>query len=197
MLAAITIPASTKVDEEGYITRMRRYLDEFSLLKPNTVKTLTEEQLHAIDKAIRLNQHAATPLQRLEHKLHPIVAYLIMPLFALANAGVELPHDLGAALAGPVALGAALGLLVGKPLGILLICWLIARLGWARVGGEFTWRQLVGASFLAGIGFTMSLFINDLAFDDTALLQQGKLGILLASAVSGTIGFFLLRRARA
>lgn len=198
VLAAITIPASTKVDEEGYIKRMRKYLEEFTLLRPNTVKTLTEDQLHAIDKVIRLNQQAATPLQRLEHKLHPVVAYLIMPLFALANAGVELPSDAGAALAGPIALGTALGLLLGKPLGILLVCWLIVRLGWAKVGDAFTWRQLVGASLLAGIGFTMSLFINELAFAEEAYRQQAKLGIMLASLVAGVAGYLVLgTRARA
>lgn len=198
VLAAITIPASTKVDEEGYIKRMRKYLEEFTLLRPNTVKTLTEDQLHAIDKVIRLNQQAATPLQRLEHKLHPLVAYLIMPLFALANAGVELPSDPGAALAGPIALGTALGLLLGKPLGILLVCWLIVRLGWAKVGDAFTWRQLVGASLLAGIGFTMSLFINELAFAEEAYRQQAKLGIMLASLVAGVAGYLVLgTRARA
>ncbi|MBK9177746.1 MAG: Na+/H+ antiporter NhaA [Flavobacteriales bacterium] len=193
VLAAITIPASTKVDEIGYIKRMRKYLSEFTLLKPNKVKTLTEDELHVIDKVIRLNEHAATPLQRLEHKLHPIVVYVIMPLFALANAGVELPPDIGAALAGPVAMGTASGLLVGKPLGIILICWLIVKLGWAKVGVDFTWRQLLGASFLAGIGFTMSLFINELAFLDADYRQQAKLGILLASLIAGVIGFMILR----
>ena len=98
VLAAATIPASVKVDEMGYVTRMRGYLAEFSRLKPNDVATLTEDQLHSIDKAIRLSRHAATPLQQLEHQLHPIVLYVVMPLFALANAGVELPADIGAAV---------------------------------------------------------------------------------------------------
>jgi len=195
VLAAIVIPATAKVDEIGYMKRMRKYLDEFSLLKPNTVKTLTEDQLHAIDKVIKLNQHAATPLQRLEHKLHPIVVYVIMPLFALANAGVELPSEIGSMLAGPIAMGVALGLLVGKPLGILLVCWVIVKLRWASVGDQFTWRQLLGASFLAGIGFTMSLFINELAFLDQDHRQQAKLGILLASFIAGVIGFLILRGA--
>ncbi|HRD53866.1 MAG TPA: Na+/H+ antiporter NhaA, partial [Flavobacteriales bacterium] len=193
VLAAIVIPATAKVDEIGYMKRMRKYLDEFSLLKPNTVKTLTEDQLHAIDKVIKLNQHAATPLQRLEHKLHPIVVYVVMPLFALANAGVELPSEIGSALAGPIAMGVALGLLVGKPVGILLVCWVIVKLRWASIGDQFTWRQLLGASFLAGIGFTMSLFINELAFIDPDHRQQAKLGILLASFIAGTTGFFILR----
>ena len=174
---------------------MRQHLEKFSNLKPNAVRILTEDQLHSIDEMIRLNRHAATPLQQLEHQLHPIVIYFIMPLFALANAGVELPKDIGGVLMGPVAMGTAAGLLIGKPLGILLVCWLIVKFGWVRVGSDFTWTQLVGASFLAGIGFTMSLFITELAFSSPELRQQAKLGIVLASLVAGGVGFVILRRA--
>ena len=195
VLAAAAIPASVEVDEMGYLARMRGYLDEFSRLKPNQSATLTGDQLHSIDATIRLARHAATPLQQLEHQLHPIVVFGVMPLFALANAGVELPADIGAALMSPVALGTALGLLIGKPLGILLVCGLIVRLGWARVGEDFGWGQLVGASVLAGIGFTMSLFINELALETPELRQQAKLGILLASLAAGVLGFLILRRA--
>ncbi len=193
VLAAATIPASVKIDEAGYVARMRRFIDEFARLKPNDVRTLTSEQIHSIDETIRLARHAATPLQQLEHRLQPVVVYVVMPLFALANAGVELPADVGAAIRSPVALGTGLGLLVGKPLGILLVCGLVTRLGWARVGLDFGWVQLFGASVLAGIGFTMSLFINELAFDSAALRQQAKLGILVASVAAGVLGFLILR----
>ena len=193
VLAAATIPASVKIDEAGYVARMRRFIDDFARLKPNDVRTLTEDQLHSIDETIRLARHAATPLQQLEHQLHPVVVYVVMPLFALANAGVELPADVGAAILSPVALGTGLGLLVGKPVGILLVCGLVTRLGWARVGHDFSWAQLFGASVLAGIGFTMSLFINELAFDSPTLRQQAKLGILIASVAAGLLGFLILR----
>lgn len=195
VLSAATIPASTKIDEAGYLARMRRSLDDFERLEKNEVGTLTADQLHSIDQAIVLSHHAATPLQQLEHRLHPVVVYLIMPLFALANAGVELPADFGAALFSPVALGTGLGLLIGKPLGIILVCWVVTRLGWARVGADFGWMQLLGAAFLAGIGFTMSLFVGELAFADEALRQQAKLGILLASLLAGVLGFLVLRAA--
>ena len=195
VLAAAAIPATVEVDEMGYLARMRGYLDEFSRLKPNQSATLTGDQLHSIDATIRLARHAATPLQQLEHQLHPIVVFGVMPLFALANAGVALPAEIGAALMSPVALGTALGLLIGKPLGILLVCGLVVRLGWARVGEDFGWGQLVGASVLAGIGFTMSLFINELALETPELRQQAKLGILLASLAAGVLGFLILRRA--
>ncbi|MBK7948894.1 MAG: Na+/H+ antiporter NhaA [Deltaproteobacteria bacterium] len=193
VLAAFAIPASVKIDEQGYIARMQAQLDEFARLAPNGVATLTEDQLHTIDETDRLVRHASTPLQRLEHQLHPVVVYFVLPIFALANAGVELPADVGSALAGPVALGVGLGLLVGKPVGILLVCWLTVRLGWARVGEDFSWSQLAGVAFLAGIGFTMSLFINELAFENVALRQQAKLGVLVASVLAGAVGYGVLR----
>ncbi len=195
VLAAATIPASTKIDEAGYVARMRRTIDDFARLEPNDSRTLTADQLHTIDEAIGLARQAATPLQQLEHRLHPIVVFLVLPLFALANAGVELPRDIGAALRSPVALGTGLGLLVGKPLGILLVCWAVTRLGWARLGPDLAWMHLVGAAVLAGVGFTMSLFVNELAFADPDLRQQAKLGILLGSLVAGGLGFMILRAA--
>ncbi|MEZ4331285.1 MAG: Na+/H+ antiporter NhaA [Myxococcota bacterium] len=197
VLAAMTIPASVKVDEQGFVRRMREHMDEFARLDPNQVQTLTEAQLHTIDRAIRLAHHATTPVQLLEHRLGPFVVYVVMPLFALANAGVELPADVGGALLSPVALGVLLGLLVGKPVGILFVCWLTVRLGLARVGEAFGWRHLVGAAFLGGIGFTMSLFVGELALESESLRNQAKLAILVASLLAGAIGFAVLRRATA
>lgn len=194
VLAAFTIPAVTKLDEVTYIRRITKYVREFAALDPNDQPTLTEEQLHTIQKIDLASEHAETPLQRLEHKLHPVVVFIVMPLFALANAGVELPADVLSALFSPVALGVGLGLLVGKPLGIMAICWLVHRIGWAKVGGDFNWSQLFGAAVLAGIGFTMSLFINELAFADAVLREEAKLGILVASLLAGVIGYLLLRR---
>ena len=194
VLAAFAIPAVTRMDEVTYIRRITKYVREFAALKPNQLPTLTEEQLHVIEKIDEASENAETPLQRLEHKLQPLVMFGVMPLFALANAGVELPDDMGAALASSVTLGVGLGLLLGKPLGILLTCWIFVRLGWARIGPVLTWAHIVGAAFLAGVGFTMSLFVNELAFVSPLLRQQAKLGILVASVLAGTIGFLLLRR---
>lgn len=194
VLAAFTIPAVTKLDEVTYIRRITKYVREFAALDPNNLPTLTEEQLHTIQKIDLASENAETPLQRLEHKLHPIVVFVVMPLFALANAGVQLPADFITALFSPVAMGVGLGLLVGKPLGILAICWLVHRIGWAKVGAEFSWSQLAGAAVLAGIGFTMSLFINELAFNDPVLREEAKLGILVASLIAGVVGYLLLRR---
>jgi NhaA family Na+:H+ antiporter len=134
-------------------------------------------------------------LARLEHTLHPWVGYVIMPLFALANAGVTPGDGLGASLFHPVSLGVAAGLLLGKPAGIVLFSWIAARAGVASLPCDLGWRHLAGAGVLAGIGFTMSLFIADLAFEDAVLLGRAKVGILAASLVAGILGWALLRGA--
>jgi len=194
VLAAFAIPAVTRMDEVTYIKRITKYVREFAALKPNQLPTLTEEQLHVIEKIDEASENAETPLQRLEHKLQPLVMFVVMPLFALSNAGVELPADLAGALTSSVTAGVALGLLLGKPLGILGICWVFVKFGWARLGPSMSWGHLLGAGFLAGVGFTMSLFVNELAFSSPELRQEAKLGILIASVLAGTLGYVLLRR---
>jgi NhaA family Na+:H+ antiporter len=133
-----------------------------------------------------------SPLQRLERSLTPWATYLIIPVFALANAGVALSDDVGAALASPISLGIILGLILGKPFGITLFSWLAVRLGIAEMPTGVGWRRLFSASWLAGIGFTMSLFIASSAFDDPALLDTAKISILVASILAAVIGVLLL-----
>jgi Na+:H+ antiporter, NhaA family len=131
---------------------------------------------------------AVSPLDQLEAALHPWVAFVIMPVFALANAGVTVEVT---ALATPVALAAALGLILGKPAGIVLFSWASMRLGLTRLPDGVNWRAMLGAGCLGGIGFTMSLFIAGLAFDGV-LRDQAKIGILAGSALSAAIGSSLL-----
>lgn len=133
-------------------------------------------------------QRTISPLDRLETALHPWVAFVIMPLFALANAGVHVDME---ALINPVSMATAAGLALGKPLGIVTFSALAVKLGWARLPEGVNWKVLTGAGCLAGIGFTMSLFIAGLALDDE-LLRSGKIGALAGSAVSATIGCTLL-----
>jgi NhaA family Na+:H+ antiporter len=130
-----------------------------------------------------------SPLDRLERALHPWVAFVIMPLFALANAGVAVRSS---ALLTPVALGVAVALTVGKPLGIVLFSWLAVRLGLARLPEGVSWKVLIGAGCLGGIGFTMSLFIAGLAFGGTDMHDEAKIGILLGSLLSGVLGSGIL-----
>jgi len=131
------------------------------------------------------------PLTSLEHALHPWVSFAILPVFALANAGVPLAGGEGSPFSQPATLGIFAGLVVGKPLGIAFFCWIAVRLGLATLPSGVGWRDLVGAGCLCGIGFTMSLFIASLAFDDRNL-SDAKLAILIASAASAGLGAAVL-----
>jgi NhaA family Na+:H+ antiporter len=139
-----------------------------------------------------------SPLQRMEHVLTPWVTFVIIPIFALANAGIDLKSiDWSAAMAHRATIGVMLGLVLGKCAGVALFSWLAIRAGWARLPAGVQWKHLIGAAWLAGIGFTMSLFIAQLAFGDPVLVEQAKLGILLGSAISAVVGLTWLYQAGA
>ena len=135
-----------------------------------------------------------SPLHRLEHGLQPWVAFIIVPIFGFANAGVSFAGMSLSQLADPVPLGVALGLFIGKQVGIFAACAAVIRMGWADLPAHASWSQLYGVALICGIGFTMSLFIGLLAFPDLPLLQdQTKLGVLLGSVLSAVTGAALLR----
>jgi Na+:H+ antiporter, NhaA family len=136
-----------------------------------------------------------SPLRRLEQNLHPLVAFAILPLFAFANSGVSLQGVTVAALLEPVPLGIAAGLLIGKTVGVFLACWLTVQLGFARLPGGANWMSTLGVSVLCGIGFTMSLFIAGLAFNEAGseYIVQTRLGILGGSLAAALLGYALLR----
>jgi NhaA family Na+:H+ antiporter len=140
-------------------------------------------------------EETQTPLQQMERALQGVVAFVIVPLFALANAGVPLGNGVASALRNPVALGVALGLLLGKPLGITVASYAAVRTGIAHLPAGVSWRHVHGASWVGGIGFTMSLFIAGLAFADPVLLDIAKLGVLGGSLCAGLVGYWLLSRA--
>jgi NhaA family Na+:H+ antiporter len=144
-------------------------------------------------KTAQLAREAVSPLARMEDQLHPWSAYLILPLFALANAGVPITlSGIGDALTSPVGVGIALGLVVGAPLGGMLLAWLSVRVGAARVPDGLDWPAIGAVAPLKGIGFTVAIFISLLAFEDVALQEQAKLAILIASAVAALIGLVAL-----
>jgi Na+:H+ antiporter, NhaA family len=206
VLLAFTIPARTLVNERQFLGETRRAIDDFDSALPDAPLDLAEQVLtndhsqEALHRLEGLTEAAQPPLHRLEHGLHGVVAFGIMPLFALANAGVRLEGDMAAVVANSVTLGVILGLLIGKPLGITLFAWLAVRLGLASPPGQASWAALHGVSWLGGIGFTMSLFIAGLAFrtpETEPLLTAAKLGILLASMLAGVIGYVIFRRVAA
>lgn len=138
-----------------------------------------------------------SPLHRLEHALHKPVAFLIVPLFGFANAGLSFAGVSPTAALEPVPLGVALGLFVGKQLGVFLPAWMITRLGWADMPRDASISQLYGVAVLCGIGFTMSLFIGNLAFGDPTLIEATKIGVLVGSLASALLGVAILRLCKA
>lgn len=140
-----------------------------------------------------------SPLKSMEHDLHSVVAFFILPVFAFANAGISL-HGVGIEqLMHGVPMGIAAGLLIGKQVGIFGLCWLAIKLGWAKMPEGMSWSSLYGTAALCGIGFTMSLFVGSLAFEETGvnLLFDERLGIIVGSLLSGIIGYLILRKSYA
>jgi NhaA family Na+:H+ antiporter len=191
VLLAACIPTFQRIDGSKFVERARAYLDAFAKASAGHILGNREQQ-EALEGLETVTDYVASPLQQLEHAFHPWVTYAIMPLFALANAGVHLPADLGAILASPVSLGVLLGLVLGKQAGILLLPLAFARLGWVSKPRGLDWRQVYGAAWLGGIGFTMSLFVTHLAFGEGELALMSKVGILAASALAALGGSLVL-----
>ena len=195
ILLALTIPASTCIDRKGFIIRSKKYLADFEKFGLDNGDNFTTKEQRALLQTMEDGVHLLeAPLQRLEHDLHPWVAFFIMPVFALANAGVSLQITDISQLVNPVTLGIAAGLFIGKQAGILSFSWLAIKTGLASVMEGVTWKQVYGVSLLAGIGFTMSLFITNLAFVDPELINNAKTGILIASLLSGLTGWLVLNQ---
>lgn len=195
VLAAMTIPARTRINCVSFVEYLRSAIEsfEFAITPGKTVLT-NQEQQAALSSMEHAYDEATTPLQNIEHGLHPWVSFLIMPLFALANAGVALQGDVMSELLAPVSLGIFFGLIVGKQIGITGACWLLHKLGLAPYPNRTTLMHLYGASWLAGVGFTMSIFIGNLAFEEgTQLVELSKISILFASLVAGVAGYVILR----
>lgn len=179
VLLAMAIPITRSLEP----FELKRELRAAASKDPEEIEGELEHLEHTIAQA-------QSPLHRLEHLLHPWVAYLILPIFAFFNAGVNLA---GAQLGG-VALGSFLGLLLGKPLGIFAASWLAVRLGLAALPAGVNWLMVAGAGFLGGIGFTMALFIAALAFGPGTLDDQAKVGVLSSSVVAAAVGLWVVAR---
>ncbi|MFF4617634.1 Na+/H+ antiporter NhaA [Nonomuraea jabiensis] len=171
--------------------------DQKLLLAGEAVQEFTSEpSARAAREATRRVQRAVSVNERLQLRLHPWSSYVIVPIFALANAGVRLDGEtLRAALTSPVSIGVALGLVLGKFVGISLGTWLPLRFGWGILPGNLVWGQLLGGAAVSGIGFTVALFIVDLAFDGSPVHAQAKIGILAGSLLSALLGWVIFRLA--
>ncbi len=195
VLTALTIPAARRLDAPAFAERAAGIVREFAARMQPGQTVPDAEQAYAISRLEQAAEDAESPLARLEHTLHAPVALGIMPLFALANAGVVFTGSPAAMLSDPAALGVMAGLVVGKPVGVLLAVWIALKTGLAALPAGVTRGHLVGVALLTGIGFTMSIFIATLAFDAPAVLGSAKAGIFAASLVMGVAGAAVLARA--
>jgi NhaA family Na+:H+ antiporter len=197
VLAAFAIPADRRIDKSNYLDNINQLASKFKIAnKARDEKyLLSSEEENIIGEIKRISKASISPLQRLERNMHGLVVFFVMPVFALANAGVVLDSNWMEMISSPIAMGVSFGLVFGKVIGIYGLCMLGLKLGWFRIPDRLNTKMLLGASFLAAIGFTMSLFINALAFTNPIYIEQAKMGILLASLTSGFLGYWVLRKA--
>ena len=188
VLIALTIPARTKIDEDTYISKLEKLLHKFRRENPNNNPLLTKEQAGVVEEIDKVNDEAQTPLQKLEYFLHPITTYFILPVFALANAGVRVEGNIFDLMFHPIAIAIILGLVLGKFIGISLFSRLMVKFKLATLPEGVSWKQIYGVALLAGIGFTMSIFISELAFSNEAFKQIAKVGIMTASVIAAVFG---------
>lgn len=196
ILLAITIPGKAKrsVDEcvssnESVLDRLKQKDAMDEELDPKKDKKLIAAIYTIGDNCT----HAVSPLMRIEHSLHSWVAYFIIPIFAFANAGVLFKGTLFTDIGNPIAIGVFAGLVLGKPVGIALFTWLATKLKFATLPKDIKWKHILGAGLLGGIGFTMSIFIDNLAFNtDPYNIEIAKIGILFSSLIAGIIGYLVL-----
>lgn len=188
VLIAMAIPANKLVRDKNFPKRVQKLGRKFDDKKSTEDEMMTEPQLEVLQRVNKLTLATAPPLQRIERQLSPFVSYVVLPLFALSNAGVKFSGDWQESLFNPVSIGIVAGLVIGKVVGIMLFTRMVTWLNLASIPANIKWNHLLGAACFAGIGFTMSLFIAQLAFDNESLIQSAKMGILIASTIAAALG---------
>ncbi len=189
VLLALTIPSHRRIDSVAFLDRSRKILEEFRGAGECGDRIEASATRSAALNLLAADCHyAEAPMLRFEHALAPWIKHAIMPIFALANAGVYLGGEVFKELVSPISLGILCGLVLGKPIGIASFAWLAVRTRLAALPSGVNWRQILGVGMLGGIGFTMSLFIASLAFASNAEIETSKIGILAASILSGVAG---------
>jgi NhaA family Na+:H+ antiporter len=195
IVVAMLVPISARIEPEKFLKTARSRLAELESVNLTHDSMVGDKaQLHALDDIHEASGDMIPPGIALEHRLHPVQSFLILPLFALFNAGVILGGDAWGQSTDPIAIGIILGLVLGKQIGVIGFSWIAIKSGWADLPEGVEWTHIWGVSCLAGVGFTMSLFIAELAFDDPLLIGKAKLGILEGSLIAGALGYWLLRR---
>ncbi|GAA4645832.1 sodium/proton antiporter NhaA [Pontixanthobacter gangjinensis] len=196
VLAAFAIPTTKRINTAIFLRKAKFMSNRIKNLMKRpflTIQKNQEEISHTVEKFSLLAQDATPPLQRIEHSLQPFVSFVVLPLFAFANAGVSFNSDSFSYFLKPVSLGIILGLILGKFLGIVLFTKLMVKLGIAELPKNVQWKHIYGVGLLGAIGFTMSLFITELAFSSEIYLNQAKIGVFSGSLLAGVIGYFYLK----
>jgi len=195
ILVAMLVPIRATIEPEKFMERAKSRLAELESANLTHDSMVDDQaQLYALHEIRQKTGDMIPPGIALENHLHPVQAFLILPLFALFNAGVYLGGDALSRVTDPIGLGIFAGLFLGKQIGVVGFSWIAIKSGLADLPDGVNWNQIWGASCLAGVGFTMSLFITELAFDDPALIATAKLGILEASLIAGVLGYWILNR---
>lgn len=195
ILIAMMMPIKGKICAKRFFEIIESNLAKLKASNLSEVSMIEDsEQMDALWQIDRATEDMRPAGLSLEQILHPVQALIILPIFALANAGVPLGAGILGALANPISIGIIAGLFLGKQLGILAFCWLAIKTGKAALPEGVTWGHLWGAGCVAGVGFTMSLFVSGLAFSDPSIIANAKVGILAASLLSGVVGFVILNK---
>lgn len=192
ILMAFTIPMYREINLSDYVQELSAQLKIFKGFKSKNSQLLNKKQLEIVDEIDTITDQVQSPLQHLEHSLHGWVSYVIMPIFALANAGVALSFS-GLENTSHISLNIAMALVFGNTFGIMLLSFLAIKLKLADLPEGVEFKHLLGVSILGGLGFTMSLFITNLAYDDETFIAAAKMGIILGSLVAGFLGYMVLR----
>jgi Na+/H+ antiporter NhaA len=188
-------PIQAWYTDDEYFQRSRWILDRYDM--ESTAPSKRERVDSSALTLAAVARESVSPLDRLEASIHPWSAFVVVPIFALANAGVRVVDiDFAAAVTSPVSLGVGLGLVVGKMFGITLATWIAVRTGAGKLPKRTGWHEIVGLAAIAGIGFTVSLFITELAFTSDVLVNQAKIGIFIGSGLAGAIGYWILRSSK-
>lgn len=194
VLIAMTIPSTPRYSKKYFLYKSKFFIEDFRFHDRESIEVLSnDKQMQDLCSVKYLASNTICPTQRLEHALHPFITFFIMPVFALANAGVTLMSTSDLHVMGSTqGAGIFLGLVLGKPLGIVLLCWLTIKLGLGVMPKGANWPIITGVACLGGIGFTMSIFIDNLAFAGTPFIDSGKIAVLIASFSAAILGVLVI-----
>ncbi len=193
ILIAFAIPGRVKIKEEDYLKKLKDLSLKFLDIQPIKGSFISINQLRILEEIKQRTDDAETPLQKIEHNLGPIVSFFILPLFALVNTGIHIHGDILEILGHPISMGIMFGLIAGKSIGIMGASWILIKLKIAELQEGISMKQLAGLSLIAGIGFTMSLFITELAFESDEHIFIAKLSILFTSVIAAILGTIVLK----